>query len=217
MASSRTYRSRHRQRQAEDTRRRILSAARKLFTEKGYAATSVADLAAEADVSVPTLYASVGAKPQLARALVEFVNEEGGVLENDAWQRQATTPHELLRRNMHLVRELNEKCGDIMRAARSAAHSEPDLVPVVEAGDGYHRDGEYAIAGALAQMGGLRAGISVERAGAVITVLASSASIDQLVLEHGWTYDEVETWLVATLTELLLEPSARFPEDPESA
>jgi AcrR family transcriptional regulator len=204
MTPSRAYRSEHRQRQAEHTRRRILAAARKLFAEKGYAATSVADLAAEADVSVPTLYASVGTKAQLARALVEFVYEEGGVLENDAWQRQATTPQELLRRNMHLVRELNEKCGDIMRAARSAAHSEPDMVPVVEAGDGYHRDGEYAIAAALAQMGGLREGVTAERAGAVITVLASSASIDQLVLEHGWTYDEVESWLVRTLTELLL-------------
>lgn len=150
---------------------------------------------------------------QLARALVEFVNEEGGVLENDAWQRQATTPEELLRRNMHLVRELNEKCGDIMRAARSAAHSEPDLVPVVEAGDGYHRDGEYAIAAALAQMGGLREGISVARAGAILTVLASSGSIDQLVLEHGWSYDEVESWLVQTLTALLLDPEADSADD----
>jgi AcrR family transcriptional regulator len=212
MTPSRAYRSEHRQRQAEDTRRRILAAARKLFAEKGYAATSVADLAAEADVSVPTLYASVGTKAQLARALVEFVNEEGGVLENDAWQRQATTPQELLRRNMHLVRELNEKCGDIMRAARSAAHSEPDMVPVVQAGDGYHRDGEYAIAAALAQMGGLREGVTAERAGAVITVLASSASIDQLVLEHGWTYDEVESWLVRTLTELLLDADSHAEE-----
>ncbi|HET8559037.1 MAG TPA: helix-turn-helix domain-containing protein [Marmoricola sp.] len=204
MPASRPYRSAHRKRQADQTRRSVLAAARRLFAERGYAATSVADLAAEADVSVPTLYASVGTKPQLARALVEFVNEEGGVLENDAWQRQATTPQELLRRNMHLVRELNERCGDIMRAVRSAAHSEPDLVPVVRAGDGYHRDGEYAIASALAEMGGLRKNLSVERAGAILTVLSSSASIDQLVLEHSWSYSDVEEWLVDALGTLLL-------------
>ena len=204
MSPSRPYRSEHRQRQAEQTRAAILRAARSLFTDPGYAATSVADIAAEAGVSVPTVYSSIGTKAQLARNLVEFVNEEGGVMENDEHQRQATDPHELLRRNMHLVRELNEKCGDIIRAVRGAAQSEPDLLPVVQAGDGYHRDGEYAIAGALAQMGCLREGMSVERAGAILTVLASSPSIDQLVLEHGWSYDEVEEWLVETLSGLLL-------------
>lgn len=211
MTPSRAYRSEHRQRQAEETRRRILASARRLFTEKGYAATSVADLAAEAGVSVPTVYASVGNKRELARSLVEFVNAEGGVYDNDARQRRATTPTELVRLNMHLVRELNEKCGDIMRAVRSAAHNEPDLVPVVQAGDGYHRDGEYAMAARLAEMGALRAGMDVERAGAIVTVLASSATIDQLVLEHGWSYDAVETWLVDTLCDLLLDPSVTSP------
>ncbi|MGH3509357.1 MAG: TetR/AcrR family transcriptional regulator [Nocardioidaceae bacterium] len=206
MTSSRAYRSEHRQRQAEETRRRILAAARKLFADRGYAATSVADLAAEAGVSVPTVYASVGSKRELARSLVEFVNEEGGVYENDVRQRRATSAPELLRLNMHLVRELNERCGDIMRAARSAAQSEPDLVPVVEAGDGYHREGEYAVAARLAEMGALREGLDVQRAGAIITVLTSSSSFDQLVLEHDWSYDEVESWLVQSLTGLLFEP-----------
>lgn len=52
-------------------------------------------------------------------------------------------------------------------------------------------------------MGALREGMGVQRAGAIITVLASSQSIDQLVLEHGWSYDEVEQWLADTLIELL--------------
>jgi AcrR family transcriptional regulator len=204
MTTSRPYRSAHRQRQAEQTRRAILTAARRLFAESGYANTSVSDIAAEAGVSVPTLYASVGNKAELARALVEFVNEEGGIPENDAWQRQAGTPEELLRRNMHLVRELNERCGDIIRAVREAAHTAPELVAVVEAGDRYHREGEYAIARALADMGALRQGMSPEQAGALITVLASQPSIDQLVSEHGWSYDEVEERLAQALISLLL-------------
>ena len=40
--------------------------------------------------------------------------------------------------------------------------------------------------------------------GAIITVLASSQSIDQLVLEHGWSHQEVEDWLADTLRVLLL-------------
>ncbi len=177
------------------------------MAEQGYAATSIADIAAAAGVSVPTVYSSVGTKIELARNLVEFLNAEGGVPENDARQRQATDARELLRRNMHLVRELNERCGDIIRVLRSAAHNEPDLVPVVQAGDAYHREGEYAIAARLHEMGALRPGLTVERAGAMITVIASNPSIDQLVLDHGWSYDEVEEWLVETLTELLFVPS----------
>ncbi len=204
MVPSRPYRSEHRRRQAEQTRGAILRSARAQFATRGYAATSVGDIAAEAGVSVPTLYASVGTKAQLARSLVEFVNAEGGVYENDQWQRQAETADELIRRNMHLVRELNEKCGDIIRALRSAAHSEPELAPVVQAGDDYHREGEYAIAARLADMNSLRDGLTPERAGAVLTVLTSSQSIDQFVREHGWSYQEVEEWLVRTLSDLLL-------------
>lgn len=204
MAVSRPYRSPHRERQAEQTRLAILRAARSLFATRGYAATPLAEIAAQAGVSVPTLYASVGTKAELARALVEFVNTEGGVEENDAKQRLAKSGRELIRLNMHLVRELNERCGDIMRAVRSAAHTEPDLVPVVAAGDGYHREGEFAIARRLQELGALRAGWTVERAGAVLTTLASSETIDQLVLREGWSYDEVEQWLVESITRLLL-------------
>jgi AcrR family transcriptional regulator len=206
MGTSRAYRSPRREQQAEETRRAILSAARRLFAEDGYAATPLTQIAAEAGVSVPTLYASVGSKAELARTLVEFVNAEGGVAENDARQRQATTAAELVRLNMHLVRELNERCGDIMRAMRSAAHSEPEVAVVAAAGDTYHREGEHAIAARLHEMGALREGLTVERAGATLTVIASSQTIDHLVLQEGWSYDEVEAWLVDTVTRLLLAP-----------
>ncbi|MDN5794753.1 MAG: TetR/AcrR family transcriptional regulator [Intrasporangium sp.] len=204
MKESRGYRSPHRERQAQQTRRAILEAARKLFAEQGYAATPVTQIARHAGVSVPTLYASVGTKAELARRLVEFVNDEGGVAQNDARQRQATSAPELLRLNMHLVRELNERCGDIMRAVRSAAHTEPELAPVAAAGDAYHRDGEHEIARRLLEMKALRAGLSVEQAGAILSTLASSETIDQLVLREGWSYDEVEDWLVDSLSQLLL-------------
>jgi hypothetical protein len=164
----------------------------------------MADLAAAADVSVPTLYASVGTKAELARRLVEFLNEEGGVYENDQKQQAATTPHELLRCNVRLVRDLYERCGDVILAVKAAAHSEPELREVVVAGDGYHRDGEYAIAARLAAMKGLRAGVDVDHAGAVLTTTASPEVVGQLVSVHGWTFDKVEQWLFDSLSEQLL-------------
>ena len=65
----RRYDASRRREAAERTRAAVLRAARDLFTSRGYAATSVADIARAAGVSVDTLYASVGRKPQLLLAV----------------------------------------------------------------------------------------------------------------------------------------------------
>jgi AcrR family transcriptional regulator len=51
----------------------VLLAARDLFTTQGYLETTVADVARRAEVSVDTLYASVGRKPQLLLAVHDMV------------------------------------------------------------------------------------------------------------------------------------------------
>ena len=70
---TRPYRSPRREEQAAATRRRILRAAKQLFTTKGYSDTGVAEVARRAKVSVDTLYASVGRKPQLLLAVHDMV------------------------------------------------------------------------------------------------------------------------------------------------
>lgn len=65
---TRTYRSSTRRDQAATTRRAVLAAAEELFGGQGYAATTVAQVAERAKVSIDTLYASVGRKPQLLLA-----------------------------------------------------------------------------------------------------------------------------------------------------
>src|SRR6476661_9188902 len=67
----RKYTSALRAEQAAATKRAVLSAARELFADQGYAATSVAAIAARAGVAVDTLYAAVGRKPVILRQLLE--------------------------------------------------------------------------------------------------------------------------------------------------
>lgn len=70
---TRGYDSRLRKEQAEATRLTVLRAARDLFLSQGYAATAVADVARRAKVSVDTVYASVGPKPQLLLAAYDML------------------------------------------------------------------------------------------------------------------------------------------------
>jgi AcrR family transcriptional regulator len=67
----RRYDATGRRQAAARTRAAILDAARALFAERGYAATSMTAIADRAGVALDTVYASVGRKPELARLLVE--------------------------------------------------------------------------------------------------------------------------------------------------
>ncbi len=62
---------------AEQTRRAVLTAARDLFTARGWAGTSVAEVARTAGVAVDTVYASVGRKPELLLAVHDDELAEG--------------------------------------------------------------------------------------------------------------------------------------------
>src|SRR5437660_12530086 len=69
----RPYHSRARQRQAEETRRRILAATRELFATRGYAGTTLEAIAEIAEVSPKTISAVFGSKRAI---LAEVVNPD---------------------------------------------------------------------------------------------------------------------------------------------
>jgi AcrR family transcriptional regulator len=67
----RRYDATGRRQAAARTRAAILDAARQLFTERGYAATSMTAIADRAGVALDTVYAAAGRNPELARLLIE--------------------------------------------------------------------------------------------------------------------------------------------------
>src|SRR5689334_15575239 len=67
--SKRRYDSVRRREQAQRTRSRVVAAAERRFLRDGYAATTIASIAADAEVSPDTIYKSFGGKPGLVRAI----------------------------------------------------------------------------------------------------------------------------------------------------
>jgi AcrR family transcriptional regulator len=190
---------------ADATRREILLAARRLFAARGYAATSVADIADEAGVSVPTLYVSIGPKKAIVMAMVSFVGEEAGMFDAIGRAEITEDPRELLQIGARLNRNLTERCGDILHALESAAHVEPDVAVAVDRGKSMHRAGAERIARRLHELHALRHGVDEKEAADVITLLTDVDCYDALVRRSGWTFDRAEAWIAASLPRLLLK------------
>src|SRR6266566_8505924 len=94
----RRYDSALRQEQARQTRARILDAAQKLFSERGYANTSMEAVASGAGVATDTVYASFRTKAGLLHKLLDIrvVGDEEpvGVIEREGPQAVRREPNQ---------------------------------------------------------------------------------------------------------------------------
>ena len=151
--------------QAEQTRLEILGAARRHFAAKGYAATSLKEIAADAGVSVQTVYDSVGSKADLVRRLNDLIDVEAGVGEIAMAIGTESDPAVLVGIPAKVTRRIVERCSDLVRASFDGAWAEPDLAPLTEEGGKRHRGGAQVVAGRLASLKALEPGLSVDAAG----------------------------------------------------
>lgn len=190
---------------AAATQAEILRAARQLFGERGYSQTSMADIADEAGVSLPTIYASIGPKAAIVLALSRMVEAQVGAERAAERVPEETDPVALLEFGVRLNRLLAERAADIVEAFRGAAHSEPAVAAAVEEGERQHRAGARLLAGRLAELGALRSDTDIAEAADVIALLADDEIFTRLVRGYGWSFDRAETWLIETLCKTLLD------------
>src|SRR5260370_30725467 len=95
----RPYDASRRQEQAQQTRDRIGASARRLFAERGYAATSIEQIADDAGVAVQTVYATYKTKRAVLFALLDVMNDQSRT--DDL--RRALYPEEDPRRQIALI------------------------------------------------------------------------------------------------------------------
>lgn len=189
---------------AEATRQAILTAACALFVERGYAGTTVEDIAAAARVAPATVYAVGGGKKGLLASTIAAATSAAGVQEAYATISAHPDADGLLRWIVHETRRRFELWSDLMRVAMEAAPREPAAAAAVELARASLRGGLALTAARLADLGRLRPDVDVEQATDVLWFHLGNAAYSSLSVDNGWSLDRAEEWLLGALRRALL-------------
>lgn len=206
----RSYDNSSRRQQSDDTRARILDAAADLIASQGYRATTVSALARAAEVHVDTVYALVGRKPEVVRALIErAVSGTADAVPPDERDyviamRAEPDPAAKLAIYAGAVRRINERLAPLLVALRDAAATDPDALAVFDEINERRARNMRALVRDLGPRGTLRAGLSVDRAADIVWLNAGADVFLNLTAGRGWSTTAYERWLADTLPRTLL-------------
>lgn len=203
----RSYHSHMRDRQAEETQRRILTAARFLFERQGYAATTLEAIAERAEVSPKTIEAVFGSKRAL---LAEVINPEvfsPSVQRLIEALRATEDPSRQLALVAQITRQAFEPLASSLELLRTAGAVAPELAEVARQSEARRRQNQARLMASLHGQGALRPGLSLEEATDVLWALTSYDLYRMLVVEQHWESERYETWLAQLLTQHLLASS----------
>jgi AcrR family transcriptional regulator len=203
----RSYHSRVRQRQAEETRRRILVAARSLFESHGYALTTMDAIAELAEVSPKTITAVFGSKRAL---LAEVINPEDFSPRARQLIEELRVTEDPLRRLSLVVQITRQAYGPLassLELLRTAGAVAPELADVTRQIEARRRQNQARLIASLCEQEERRSGLSLEEATDVLWTMTSYDLYRMLVVEQHWEPERYETWLAQLLIEQLLAPS----------
>lgn len=208
--SRRSYHSPRRQEQAAATRRGILDAAQRLFERTGYPATTMEAIAAEAAVSLKTVYVAFTTKSGLLRALWDLRlkgDQSDAPVGERTWYTEVIEepdPERQLRGNARNARVVKQRIGAVLKVLRTAAPVDADadaLWSLIQS-DFHHN--QRVIVESLHAKGALRPGLDVTRATDILWTLNHPDVWLLLVDQRGWTPEQWERWFADTTCAQLL-------------
>jgi AcrR family transcriptional regulator len=207
----RRYDSTGRQAQARRNRQAILDAAQRQFLEGGYAATTIAAVAAEAGVSVETVYKSFGGKPGLVRGIYDrgLVGPEPvpAYRRADELRERETDPRAIMRNWGTIASEVSAVVSPIERLVRAAAASDHDMAALLQAHNDLRERRARHHARFLKERGYLREGVSVAQATDILWTCTSDELYDLLVTQRGWSPPRFARFLADFMINALLPPA----------
>ena len=213
----RPYDSTRRQEQAQETRRRILAAARQLFLRQGYGKTTMVRIAEAAGVAVETVYGAFRNKATVLRQVwyVDFRGDEDDVPLYDRAEMQAilTEPNlaTRVRRHAVFVTATNRRMSPLVDMLTGAAATEPAAAAMLAEWADRRINVATKYARAAADTGQLA--VSEDHCRDVLYATMDGALWQRLVVERGWTDSQYADWLGRLWVDLVIAPTAAHAND----
>jgi AcrR family transcriptional regulator len=191
-------------------RRAVVDAARTLFLERGYAATTVEAISDLAEVPPATLYRLFASKLGILKELLDtsIAGDEQAVAVPDrpevAPVFAATDPVELLDGAAGVTTAINQRTNDVYGVLVGAAGSDPEAAALLHEIRRQRDQGQRQIVRVLQRLHALRADVKPRDAEDRVHALMSPEVYRLLVVERGWSHARYRDWLASTLAEQLL-------------
>lgn len=208
----RRYNSTRRLAQAAQTRLDVLTAARELFLVRGYAGTTITEVATAAGVAVETIYRAFGSKAALFKGVLEAAIAGGAERaaippeQRPAVRKMSEEPDPRQVLELHAATQpgIHARSGPYNRVLSEAASADPDLADVWRQLEIQRLAGMKRLAQRLRDLGALRPGLSVEEARDILWTVNSHAVYELLVVQRGWPPERYRDWILATNSHALL-------------
>lgn len=204
----RRYDSTGRQARAAHARNEVLDAAEQLFLADGYAATTIASIAAAAGVSVETIYKGFGGKPGLVRAIRDRrLAGQGPVhaeTRSDRVRSLEKDPHRLVAQWGKFTVEVAPLVSPILLLVREAAASDAEMATLLKELDADRLRRMTVNARHLHDAGHLRSGVSLSEAADVMWTYTSAELYESLVLRRGWAVERYGRFVADAISAALL-------------
>lgn len=208
-STRRRYDSSGRQADADARRDRVVAAARELLLERGFAATSITDIADAAGVSPQMIYAAFGGKAGILGRVVDVSagGDDEEVLLRERPEAIAAgaigDPRARLQAIARQAAALNERVGPVLAVVDSAAGADESVGKLRAQLSAAMRTDTVALA--QSSLLDLRADRSTEEVADIVRTVAGHRTWHSLVVEGGWTQERYAAWLEDALVRLLLE------------
>lgn len=197
-----------------------MDAARALFLERGYGATTVDAISEAADVPPATVYRLFSSKVGILKSLldVSIVGDDDAVPMAARPQVRSLLadpdPRAQLAGFVAIAADVNARVAPIYLVLVAAAGADRDAAALLGQLTRQRQEGQRRIARSLARSGALRPGLRERHAADVVHALLSPELYRLLVVDRGWRRARYEEWLTALLVDQLLPPPAAQPAPP---
>ena len=208
--SRRQYRSPVREDAARRTRQAIVAAATDLFVARGYAATSLADIAAAAGVARPTVFAAFGSKPALLKQVLDqaLAGDDAPVpVAERPWFRpvwDAATPAEVFDAYADVCVVIAGRAARLFETVRRAADDAPEVAALWTVLQDNRRAGAAMVLDRVRTLGPLAPHLDTDSATDILWIFNDPAHYLALVLHRGWSEPAFRHWLAAAMRHALL-------------